>query len=230
MKPYFSRDGITIYLGDCREILPQLSETVDLVLTDPPYGTGGWRRQEAGAGSNPSGSLVREDWDDGAVDWLTLVPCDVVMTFWPAAKTSHLLNAANERGMVKHRQLYWRKPDPKPQMGGRTQWSIEPIWVLSAEGFQLYGSDGDMCEASAVRLNRDAEATGHPYQKPIRVMRWALAKTDRGCILDPFMGSGSTLRAALDLGRRAVGIEQDERWCEVTARRLSQMVLPLGAA
>ncbi len=177
MKPYYEQDGITIYHGDCRQVLPTLKDTaIDLVLSDPPYGTGGWRRGEAGAGSNPAATLVREDWDDGAVDWLALVPCDVVLTFWPPARTFQLLSAANARGLTKHRQLYWRKPDPKPQPGGRTRWSMEPIWVLSPDGFQLYGNTDDLCEVSALRAGQP-EWLGHPYQKPLKVMRWLLAKT-----------------------------------------------------
>lgn len=230
MEPYFvSPDGrVVLYCGDALEILPELDWRLgDMVVSDPPYGTGGWRRTESGQGDNPSGSLVREDWDDGAVGWLSAVDTDAVMTFWPAARTCALLIAADAAGLTKHRTLYMRKPDPKPLPGGRTRWSVEPIWVLSRDGFVLLGGD-DMCEASTPRVGRDAGATGHPYEKPLRVMTWLIAKTSRQRIVDPFAGSGTTLVAAQMLGRQAVGIEADEHWCAVTARRLSQQVLPLG--
>lgn len=69
----------------------------------------------------------------------------------------------------------------------------------------------------------------HPTQKPLGLMRWCLTTAGgSGTVLDPFMGSGTTLRAALDLGRRAIGIEIEERYCEIAARRLDQMVLPLA--
>lgn len=219
MTPYYQDDLVTIYHGDCREWMPE----ADAIVTDPPYGTGGWRRPEAGAGSSPVAGLIREDWDDGAVEWLTFTP---TITFWPAARTWALLARANEVGLTKHRAVYWQKPDPKPQVGGRTAWSVEPVWVLSSDGFVLYG-DTDLYRESAIRANRNAEAVGHPYQKPESVMRWLVGKTRAGTILDPFAGSGSTLVAAKSLGRKSIGIEIEERYCEVAARRCSQEVLGL---
>ncbi len=222
VAPYYERGGATLFCASWQDVLPV---ECDLVVTDPPYGTGGWRRLQAGQGGNPSGSLVAEDWDDGAVDWLAAVKCDAVLTFWPAARTSALLNAARDCGLTKHRCLYWRKPDPKPLPGGRTRWSVEPIWVLSRDGFLLKGGD-DMFERSALRAGQP-DATGHPYQKPLDVMLWLIAKTEARRILDPFMGSGSTIVAARTLGRQAVGIEQDRQWCDTAVQRLQQDVLPL---
>lgn len=221
-KPYYDEDGITIFHADCRDILPYL-EPVDLVLTDPPYGTGGWRRENGGQGKNPCGILMREAWDSGEVDWLLSVP---TLTFWPAARTGVLLNAANNVGLVKHRALYMHKLDPKPQVAGRTAWSVEPIWCLSPDGFVLYGGT-DWCSASTPRHGRDADATGHPYEKPIEVLLWLIEKTSAKLILDPFMGSGTTLRAAKDLGRKAIGIEIEEKYCEIAVKRLAQQVLPI---
>lgn len=228
MTPYYERAGVSIYHGSAQDVLPSLDwRPDDLVLTDPPYGTGGWRRGVAGAGSNPAGSLVVEDWDDGAVDWLRLVNTDAVFTFWPAARTSLLLNAAEAHGLTKHRCLYWRKPDPKPLPGGRTRWSVEPIWVLSRDGFVLYTGD-DMVECSALHPERNAEHAGHPYQKPVRVLRWLLAKAPgRGRVIDPFMGVGSILVAAKSLGLEAIGIERELEYVDTAARRLSQEVLAL---
>jgi site-specific DNA-methyltransferase (adenine-specific) len=149
-----------------------------------------------------------------------------VIPFGPPARTWQLLQRAIEVGLTKHRALYWQKPDPKPQVGGRTRWSVEPIWALSTEGFLLYG-DTDLYRESAIREHRDEEAVGHPYQKPESVMRWLVGKTRVDVILDPFMGSGTTLVAAKSLGRRAIGIEIEERYCEIAAQRCSQEVLGL---
>lgn len=225
MTPYYQDDLVTIYHGRWQDFGPLWVGALGagVIVTDPPYGTGGWRRDASGQGSNPKASLVRETWDDGAVEWLDgAVPA---ITFWPPARTWQLLSRANDVGLVKHRAVYWHKPDPKPQVGGRTRWSIEPVWVISHEGFLIYG-DTDLYRESAIRTGRE-EATGHPYQKPESVMRWLVGKTRTGTVLDPFMGSGSTIAAAKSLGRSAIGIEQDEKWCEIAAQRCSQEVLGL---
>ena len=220
--PYFQDDSVTIYHGDCRDILPQL-EPVDLVLTDPPYGTGGWRRNGSGAGSNPSGSLVTESWDVIDLYWLTGATPAIV--FMAAATSLQLLSHAASVGLRKHRAVYMRKPDPKPLPSGRIKWSVEPVWVLSRDGFTLTG-DVDVFTSSTPRLGRDAEANEHPYQKPVAMMRWLLEMAPGATtILDPFMGSGTTLRAAKDLGRKAIGIEIEERYCEIAAERMAQGVL-----
>jgi len=228
MTPYYEQDGITIYHGDCMDVLPSLDWTSAIVVSDPPYGTGGWRRMETGQGDNPAASLVIEDWDEGATDWLGLVKADAVLAFWPAARTRLLLEAADNAGLTKHRALYMQKLDPKPQVQNRIKWSMEPVWCLAREGFQLYGGT-DVMAASTPRLGRDRDATGHPYEKPIEVMIWLIAKTKHDLIIDPFMGSGTTLRAAKDMGRRAIGIELEEKYCEIAAKRLQQQVLDLTA-
>jgi site-specific DNA-methyltransferase (adenine-specific) len=119
-----------------------------------------------------------------------------------------------------------QKPDPKPTPHG-TAPGIEPIWILSPDGYRLTTGD-DVYRKSSPRLGRDAEANGHKYQKPLAVMRWILSRCPGPTILDPFMGSGTTLRAAKDLGRRAIGVEVEEKYCEIAVRRLAQGVLPFG--
>lgn len=209
----------TLYLADCREVLPgQLG--VDAVVTDPPYGTGGWRRTESGNGSNPAGRLVRESWDGGFLDWFLLTTAPVV-AFWPAANTNSLLAIADNSGRRKHRALYMHKLDPKPQVAGRISWSVEPIWCLSTDGFQLYGGT-DWISVSTPRLGRDYDATGHPYQKPLECMEWLIRKFDANGICDPFMGSGTTGVACARLGRRFIGIEIEPRYFDIACRRIEQ--------
>lgn len=232
MKPYYQDDHVTLYHAPWERVMRSTSlpwRQMAAVVTDPPYGTGGWRRGAKGQGSDPSASLVREEWDDGATDWLATFYPAPVLTFWPAGRTWQLLDAARGADYTKHRTLYMVKKDPKPMPAGRTGWSVEPVWVLSKDGFVLYGGT-DWYEASTPREGRDADATGHPYEKPLDVMTWLVSKIkEDGIILDPFAGSGTTLVAAKRLGRRAIGIEADYRWCQVAAKRLSQEVLGLTA-
>lgn len=223
-EPYYQDESVTIYHGDWRDVAPHIKG--DVLVSDPPYGTGGWRRLEPGRGDDPTASLIVEEWDDGATDFLGAFDVDFGLVFWPPARTRHLLEAAEARGWNKHRCLYLQKPDPKPQVGGRTMWSVEPVWALGPDGFVLYGGT-DWHVASVPRANRDLEAVGHPYQKPVSAMRWLISKTKDGVIVDPFAGSGTTGRAAKDLGRKAILIEIEERYCEIAAQRMSQSVLPL---
>lgn len=205
----------TLYLGDCLEILPTLPK-VDAVITDPPYGTGGWRRLAAGAGSNPAANLVREEWDNGDVDWVAAGDWPI-LTFWPPARMARMMAALENRPKV--RLLYMRKLDPKPQVSGRIAWSVEPIIVASQDGFQLYGGT-DWIEASTPRANRDADATGHPYQKPVEVMDWLVGKVRGICFADPFMGSGTTGVACMNLGRKFIGIEIEPKYFDIACERI----------
>lgn len=239
MQPYYADDLVTLYHGDWRDLLrgsPRLSlpeglEAWSFTVTDPPYGTGGWRRHQSGQGGNPGGALVREAWDDGNLAWLPVCAGgDVrpVISFYPTAAAAALLHTALGAGLTKHRAVYMRKLDPKPLPRGRTRWSVEPVWILSGEGFTLQGGT-DILDTSTPRLGRPGpdmrEANSHPYQKPVRFVQWLLAKLPEGTVLDPFAGSGTTLEAAKRDGRPAIGIELEERWCEVAAQRLHQGAL-----
>jgi len=209
-----------LYRADCREILPRL-EDIELIVTDPPYGTGGWRRMASGQGRDPCAALVREPWDDGALDWLALCRSAPVLTFWPPQHMPQLLASAHAAGYAKTRFLYMRKRDPRPPVAARTAWSVEPIAVLSQPGFQLYGGT-DVIDTTTPRRGRDAEAVGHPYQKPLAVMLWLIAKTRDATVVDPFMGSGTTGLACKHLGRKFIGIERDPDSFTLACRRLME--------
>ncbi|MEN6535586.1 MAG: DNA methyltransferase [Bryobacteraceae bacterium] len=193
MTPYYQQDGIEIYHGDCREILPTLPK-VDLVLTDPPY--------------------PRTDYPWAYIP-LESVPLPKVhgFYFWPS-----------------------NTPFPLPYTAVHV-WSKCNVLVGGAEPYEnIYEVAGGMfcgvwrhavinCEMNAV-MNGDVYYP-HPTQKPIRLLRRMVRKTD-GLILDPFMGSGTTLVAAKQLGRRAIGIEIEEKYCEIAVRRLAQEMLPFA--
>jgi site-specific DNA-methyltransferase (adenine-specific) len=209
VKPYYSEPGIDIYLGDCREILPSLPK-VDLVLTDPPYGMN-WKSQPFKGKDGTFGkSYPMIHGDDGPFDptpWL-LYP---KVCLWG-------YNHFAER-LPKGTVLVWLKNSD--DSFGTFLSDAELAWVKGGHG---------------VWCKRDFSMKGitttrqHPNQKPVKLMEWALQFMDakeNETVLDPFMGSGTTLRAAKDLGRKAIGIEIEEKYCEIAVRRLRQEVMKL---
>lgn len=197
-KPYYDDGkGIVIYHGDCREILPLLPK-VDLVLTDPPYGIGfaaqptKWQRL---AGAQP------ELWDDSP-----FVQIDLILD---SAQDQIIWGGNYYRLPLSRCWFSWVKPDAPPSMA-----TTELAWTN-----QDRNSKHIVHSISAT----NAERVGHPTQKPLAVMRWCLSQyPDALTILDPFMGSGTTLVAAKQLGRRAIGIEIEEKYCAIAAERLRQ--------
>lgn len=211
MTPYYEQDGVVIYHGDCRDIL--MSEaafrcgrsTYDLLLTDPPYGIGfadqptKWQRARG---------QTRESWDNDVASEAVAISRSLcrVQIVW----------GGNYYDLPPSRcWLSWFKPDAPPSMG-----NVEYAWT------NLQQNSRQICVSIGAT---NAERVGHPTQKPEAVMRWALTQAPSNClrVLDPFMGSGTTLVAAKRLGRKAVGIEINERYCEMAARRLAQGALPL---
>jgi DNA modification methylase len=206
MKPYYEHAGITIYHGDCREILPSLPKC-DLLLTDPPYGINraGMRASTSAHGGRKAYEAL-SNWDDSAPDGETF---------------ALLFNSARE--YVIWGANYFPQNLP-PSMG----------WFVWDKGQRIAQSDGELACTSrtgALRifeLNRVAlmlDGAEHPTQKPLALFKWCMAFfPDAQTILDPFMGSGTTLVAAKNLGRKAIGIEIEEKYCEIAAKRLSQEV------
>lgn len=198
MKPYYEHAGITIYHGDCREILPMLAP-VDLVLTDPPYGIGFAAQPtnyQRAAGMKPKA------WDNQRVDIEPILKAGKQQCVWGG----HYYSLPVSRGW-----LAWVKPDAPPSMG-----TVELAWTSR-------DANSHFIWHSIAATNE--ERVGHPTQKPLRVIVWSISFFQADTILDPFMGSGTTLRAAKDLGRKAIGIEIEERYCEIAAKRMSQEVL-----
>jgi DNA modification methylase len=209
VTPYYEQDGITIYHGDCRDVLariaPDESAGFDLLLTDPPYGIGfaaqptKWQRRK---GQAP------EDWDS--------TPAPEGVALGRSLCRHQIIFGGNYYDLpIARCWLSWCKPDAPPSMG-----NVEYAWTNLDQNSR-------MISVSIGATN--AERVGHPTQKPEAVMRWSLlqAPADARTVLDPFMGSGTTLVAAKRLGKRAVGIDINERYCELAAERLSQGALPL---
>lgn len=205
IQPYYEQDGITIYHADCRDVLPQL-QTFDLLMTDPPYGIG------ATVGIGDTGKRMQrglnERWDDDAC-------CQELLDMCIEKCNLSIVWGMNYFCLPPSRKyLVWVK---EPYFRNRDFADCEIAWC---------SWDGN---AKVFELGWPREAKLHPTQKPMELILWCIAQA-KACetILDTFMGSGTTLRAAKDLGKRAVGIEREERYCEIAARRLAQGVLNYG--
>ena len=222
MKPYYERGGVTIYHGDARDILPTLGR-FDLLLTDPPYGIRAARKDGFGAGvvvhrgGLARGERVqRRDFGDDAWDDAP-VASDLLHACRDAAE-NHLIWGGNYFPLPPSKGiLIWDK------LRGDTDFADgELAWTNTDRALRIfrYRWNGFLVEKGCKDVRE------HPTQKPLALMKWCLSlypKTQS--VLDPFMGSGTTLVAAKAAGIRAVGIDAEEKYCEVAARRLSQEVL-----
>jgi site-specific DNA-methyltransferase (adenine-specific) len=239
MRPYYEQDGITIYHGDCREILPTLPG-VDLVLTDPPYASGARRDADRQVRGSMLREFADEDWfsHDSMTTWgfswfLRGVMTEVkpllaqgahiyVFTDWRQQPNVYgLLEATGYR--VNH-SLVW----DKEHFGMGAYWRNQHEHIV----FASHGTPQPMRNrgmGSVIRCkNVRPDDRVHPTEKPSKLLRSILEAAPEGLVLDPFMGSGTTLRAAKDLNRKAIGIEIEERYCEIAAKRLQQSVMVLA--
>ena len=214
MTPYYEHAGITIYHGDCREVLPTLEFSV--VVTDPPYG----RAIEL---SRRNGERIQGDVDTELRDWLVSATSSPMLIFG-----SPLISRPRGYRSV----LIW----DKSELTGMGDLGLP--WKLTHEEIYVFG-DGYVASprrGSILRFPRrphwtrhpEAVSNDHPTEKPLGLMMYLLSCCPRGVIADPFMGIGTTLVAAKHLGRPAIGIEIEERYCEIAARRLSQEVMELS--
>jgi site-specific DNA-methyltransferase (adenine-specific) len=236
MKPYYhdEKAGITIYHGDCRDILPQL-ESVDLVLTDPPYGAG------VKYGNSYS--------DDPTTYWDWFIPTVEIMR--GAGRVLAFTHRVKSIGMISGWDWIgvWNKPYSAGNRIGNS-WVLphwEPIYFfgIHASGrqgqlrnshfrsdvFTFNPEDGGPTRGFGTKeRNRHSDIVNHPTIKPLDLFtELAGLLSEPGQILcDPFVGGGTTLRAAKDLGRKAIGIEIEEKYCEIAAERLGQEVLEFG--
>ena len=216
MRPYYEQDGITIYHGNCREIVPALSW--DALVCDPPYGI-----------AHPTDYLARKrgDWsrnyaqiagDSEPFDPSWMLGLDVPSIIWGA---NHFGAMPPSSGW-----LCWDKR-VRQGVGVNDQSDGELAWTNCVKGVRIFRHMWNGYWRESER------GTGfHPTQKPVALLKWCLTLrgVPDGLILDPYMGAGPTLVAAKDLGRRAIGIEIEERYCEIAAKRLAQGVLDFGRA
>lgn len=217
MKPYYQENGITIFNADCHEVLLSLP-MVDLVLTDPPYGIKMDEGFEGFEGFGGFGTpIARRRYFD---TWDSERPSQEVLSRVVASGREAMVFGgqffADLLPQGKH-WIVWDKLNTMPSFG-----DCELIWTniarVSVKKF--------VCEYNGL-IGKERTGRFHPTQKPLRLLRQLINQytQEPATIIDPFMGSGTTLRAAKDLGRQAIGIEIEEKYCEIAANRLRQEVL-----
>lgn len=202
MKPYYQDSAVTIYHGDCRDsfwLTPNAK--VDLLLTDPPYGIG--KLMQGGKNTGHWNHLSQgNSWDLESPD---------IQFLLNAAKQQIVWGGNYFKLPINRCWLAWVKTNSV-----RTQADMELAWTNLDQPARTFQAP------TGGSYHRE-----HPTQKPLELMAWCISLADAPVVvLDPFMGSGTTLRAAKDLGRKAIGIEIEEKYCEIAAKRMAQEVLP----
>ena len=241
MTPYYQDSAVTIYHGDCREILPGF-DSVDHMITDPPYSAHVHSKQWIAAalkekGGKRTSTAHRSLGFDSLTEELMGFICnqsDRFVARWSIAfcdvESLHLWrDCMAGAGLDYVRTCIWHKRDSAPQFTGDRPASSCEAFVCSHQPGKKKWNGGGRRNFFDHPVNAGRGANPHPSTKPLALMTEIISLfTDAGeTILDPFMGSGTTLRAAKDLGRKAIGIEQNERYCEISARRMGQEVLAL---
>lgn len=211
--PYYDRDGITLYHGDCREILPLL-DPVDAIVTDPPYGIG-----EA-AGKNKSRSVAALSKDFGNEDWDEEPPPEWLFLLMRERSRWQVIFGGNYFPLPPSScWLVWDKDN-----GDNDFADCELAWTNLRKAVRRvrYRWQGMLQQNMAAK-----EPRWHPTQKPLDVMAWVIGHLPDGVssVLDPYAGSGTTLVAAKQAGMSAIGIEQSERYCEIAVDRLRQKAI-----
>lgn len=223
MSIYYQDENVTLYHGDCLDLADQWKHA-DLLVTDPPYGTQpnsdkvgyGRRVQESGF----RGQRIAND--------VTADVRDTVLEIWGERPVMAFGSPRfpDPPGNWDHR-LVWDKREPGLN-GGPWRYTHETIFVrgdgwvrTSASAFSII---------SVPSGNGSPEKRDHVHAKPVALMERLIVAAPPGVIVDPFAGSGSTLRAAANLGRKAIGVELDERYCEIIAKRMDQYALDFGGA
>lgn len=210
MKPYYQDAAVTIYHGDCRQIVPVLGR-FDLLLTDPPYGIGRDGKKLSTSKHGGTKAYAFTGWDSEA-------PSSWVLQMLMAACEKHIIWGGNylvEALPPSMKWLVWDKGQRIAQSDGELAWT---------------NLDGALRICTLNRVELAADGAQHPTQKPEKLIRWCIEQAEQAqTILDPFAGSGTTGRAAKDLGKTAVLIEREERYCEIAAKRMQQECLPFVA-
>jgi site-specific DNA-methyltransferase (adenine-specific) len=248
VKPYYEQDGIVIYHGDCREVLPNLRESCELVFTSPPYpGAKMWKMDDADiwalnlAVIDGSIDAIREG---GVLAWQVAdVPSGDHGVMTTTTTTTTTTHAVCQRGLKWRSHIIWDKgiTNPLPPACFMRRPAVlhlthEHVLVFHKGGWTprekhwRVGMSGDWRLRSVWTIAPEsASAIGHIAPFPEKLSRRVidLFSLEGETVLDPFCGSGTTLLSAKMTGRKAIGIEVEERYCEIAVKRLAQGALPL---
>jgi DNA modification methylase len=216
MKPYYQDDRVTLYHGDCREI--DEWESAHVLVTDPPYGIDWGVPERKGRKAIVA---IANDLDTAARDY--------VIGQWGHIRPAIVFGSPILPVPMGTKQtLVWEKTLDAGVLGTvagfRRNW--EAIYLLG--NFPQCPATDSSVIKSSLSTTHGARNIGHAHAKPVPLMERLLGKCPAGLVADPFAGSGSTLVAARNLGRKAVGVELEERYCEIIAKRLDQMCLEFG--
>lgn len=232
MEPYYEDDLVTLYHGDCREATAWLE--ADVLVTDPPYGRA-WRQGEVKDRAGAKGHARNSASLTGIANDRDTTTRDEALDLWGCERKviafGDLMLPPPERTKLVGA---YRKPVDAGLRGamGGVRRDLEAIYLIGPWPSGI-GGRSSLFTTGAVLVGSSngivAKAGGHPHTKPQDVLEELVGLTE-GVVADPFSGSGSTLIAARALGRRAIGVELDERYCEIAARRLAQDTLFGGAA
>lgn len=239
MTPYYEDDFATIYHGDCLDVLPSLSG-VGLVLTSPPYNLSGdgwalggsgkeWTALSTGYGDHsdamPHADYVAWQRSVLAACWSTLTGDGAIFyNHKPIARGSEVrLPFELNPGLPLRQVVTWDRGSGFCRNATHFVPTYEWVLIFARDDFRLTTRSVD--DVWRIPFETGSE---HPAPFPLRLARTAIGATCAEVVLDPFAGSGTTLRAAKDCGRRSIGIELSERYCEIAAKRLAQEVLDFG--
>ena len=225
MKPYYDEDGITIYHGDALEILPTLPRA-DLVLTDPPFFLPAQHYSSRAEWAKAWGDTsILSAWWGLVLDALPLTQTGSVVSFCDGPAFAVFFPEFYRR-FPAVRSLVWDKGSIGLGQPWRRQFELLIVGRLPESKWTGGGGEPDVLRCSVV----PSERRYHPVDKPTSLLGQLLRPlTDLDdLVIDPFLGGGSTLIAAKENGRKAIGIEIEERYCEIAVQRLAQQVLALG--
>lgn len=213
MQPYYSDGQVTLYLGDSREIAAWLE--ADVLVTDPPYGIG-WTKGTNKAAGSYRHTGIRNDRDT--------TTRDTTLNLWGDQRPSIVFGSFRAPPPRDVRQtLVWKKPVDAGVVGSTTGYRTDTELIyLRGPHIRRTSSRSSVLECGANTMH--GYLNGHPHAKPVDLLGQLIEWTE-GTIADPFAGSGSTLIAARDAGRHAIGVELEERYAEIAAKRLDRMVL-----